>query len=135
MVMLDAKPLNIRMAGKLGGEITRIQIVSDDLRLDAKDVSEMMDTLLERSVRLGIAHIPDVMAEKRVAVPRQAEGILEIRPHGKGRFDLKGQPDRIWSIAAPSAQEKRAASIHFDDRIIGTNIDLAIVQQECICQR
>ena len=99
---------------------------------------KMLHALFKRIIDLGIFHVADVMAEKRVAITCQAECILQLAADGQCRFDIERKLDRIGSIAAASAQINRTIDFSgstSDHRIITADVNVSVVQQECICQR
>jgi hypothetical protein len=55
-----------------------VEVVGDELGLHVEEPAVVLDPLPEGPKRLVVLHVPDVVAQKRVAVLRQAERVLEL---------------------------------------------------------
>ena len=99
MMMLNPNPKNIRTAGILCGEIIGVQVMGNDLRLDTERCETDADALFERFMCFNIAHIANVMTQKRITVTRQTEGILELASYGERWFCFKRQSHRVRRIS------------------------------------
>ena len=67
----------------LGGQVLRVQVVRDHLRLDAEQPAEVRDALGERAQRLGVLQVPDVVRDEGVPPLGQAERVLELGAAGQ----------------------------------------------------
>ncbi len=148
MVMLDGDQLGGgRRAGRvillpalrhapriLGAQIARVHVIGDDFRLDAKGAAELLDHVFKGAQRLVILHIADVLAEKGIARPRQAKGVLEFGADSQGRAGLKGQMDGIGRIPARAAQGHFGALKDARHRVVATGVDGAVVHQKGVGQ-
>ena len=75
----------------LGGQVLRVQVVRDHLRVDVEQPPEMLDALGERAQRLDVLQIPDVLGDERVVLLGQAERALQLRAAGEHR-PREGRP-------------------------------------------
>ena len=83
-----------------------MQVVRDDFRLQIEQPLEMFAAFLERTQRLQVFQIADVMADEHVVFARQAEGVFQFRatgqnPPGKAPRGF----DRLRRVTARTAQQ------------------------------
>ncbi len=150
VVMLYRNPVGIqrRAPDILSTKKVWIQIMRYDLRLDAENMGEMTDTLLERFVCFDFLQVADVVAEISGPIPGKAKGIVPFGANGQGWLDIERQFHRIGCIA-PAATEmdnrrrarinaicsrvhERLSIVHPHHRIIAAHVDLTVVQKEGI---
>ena len=60
-----------------------MQVVRHDLRVDVEQPAEMLDALGEGAQGLGVLQVADVVRDEGVAVPGQAERVLQLGAAGQ----------------------------------------------------
>ena len=86
VMVLDAHRLNVlTLEGVLGGEVLRVQIVSDQLRLHREELLEVLDPLREGTEGLVVLQVADVVADPGPLALGEAEGALELGAAGQDR--------------------------------------------------
>ena len=134
MVMLNSDLLAAKAFCKLSGEVIGMQIVSNDLGLNAEEAGEVLDALLKRLIRFCIFHVADVVTQKSIAVACEAKGVLEFASHCKNRFGLRRKPNRIGGVATRATEIYCRMLIHAQNRIVAADLNIAVMQEECIGQ-
>ena len=107
MVMLNRNAesaRSVRIAERvLCAEIVRVEIVSDDLGLDAEEAREVFNALLESGEGLNIFQIANVLAEESVAVAGEADCVFQFATHGEKRRRVVRKMNGRWGVAARTA--------------------------------
>ena len=67
----------------------RVHVMGDNFRLDAEKLLVEPDGLFEVLQRLQVFHVADVLADKGIFVPGQAEGVLLLGAAGQDRLGSK----------------------------------------------
>ncbi len=133
MVMLDADFSTIlERKGVLGGEIVRMKIVDDRPGFDREEPLEMGDALLEGGQGLEIFEISDMVAHEGIALSGETEGIFQLGSTGQHALHREGELDRKRNIASRPSEERGPPFHHPGDRIVASDVNLAIVQKEVI---
>ena len=84
VVVLDADELDAVALERIArGQVLGVQVVRDDLGTHVEEPLEVRDALAERRQRLGVAQVPDVMADPRPPAAGDAERALELRAAGE----------------------------------------------------
>src|SRR3990172_2962726 len=68
--------------------VVRMQIAGDQLGVNSKYMLVFLDAGFERLERLEIFHIPDVLADKCVPIPSEAECIFYLRSGSQYRREF-----------------------------------------------
>ena len=83
--------------------ITRVQIVGRRSWRNLEQVLHLGQRFLEKPHGLVVFKVSDVLAQDRVAVFRQADGILQLAPKRQYLFHLNCQIDGLGHKAARAA--------------------------------
>src|SRR3990170_3892628 len=111
-----------------------MQIVGDRLRLDAEKLLEMRRRVLEGPQGLEVLHIPDMLADKGVLTPGDAERIFQLTADGQNRERFARQLEREGCVAAGAAQRIGLSVECPYDRVVTPGPDLTVVHEKCIRQ-
>src|SRR5207342_2028870 len=131
VVVLDAFGGQVQLERVLGGQVLRVQVVRHDLRVDVEQPAEVLDALGERAQRLGVLQVPDVLRDKGVAPPGQAERVLQLGSAGQhGPREPGGDGEGLGDVAAGAAEQHRAAAEAPGHRVVGPDVDGPVVGQE-----
>ena len=74
-----------QVAGVVGGEVVRVQVVRDEDGLGVEQPPVVLDRVLEGLVRLLVLQVADVVGQQGPALPRQAERVLQLGPAAQHR--------------------------------------------------
>jgi hypothetical protein len=114
-----------------GRQIVRVQVVDDHLRGDREQPLEVRDARLERTQRLGVLEVADVVGDPCAAPARDAERVLELgaaREHVPGRRDREREQAGDRPAGAPERQRPPAGDPQH--RVVRAGVDRPVVQHE-----
>ena len=131
VVVLDADLGQVELERPLGREVLGVQVVGDELGVDAEEPLVERSRGLEGLERLGVLHVADVLADERVAAREQRERVLLLGAGGQDvGVGLEGQRERERRVAAAAAHRLDEAVDHAHDRVVVAREDRAVVEQE-----
>ena len=115
MVVLngDAALHGERRHGVLGGEVLRVQVVDNVLRLQRQKPREVGQTVREGAVGGQILQIPVVRRNVGAGPAGKREGVLELGAHGQQRGRRgDGQRHGLRRVAARPSDHRLATGDH-----------------------
>ncbi len=127
VVVLNADQLGVLLQRPLRGQVLRVEVVGDHLRLDPEHGEVQLHVGEEGPVgELGV-EVPEVRRQEGLASARDAERGLELGPGGKDRPRRRhGEGHRARHEATRPPQRERGA----DDGVLAAAVDRAVVGEE-----
>ena len=111
VMVLHAAGVHVEVESVLGGQVLRVQVVGDDLRVDAEQPAEVLDALGERAQRRRVLQVPDVVGYERAVGRRQAERVLQLGAAGQhGAREPLPYGDRFGDVT-PGAPDKHLPAV------------------------
>ena len=113
------------------GQVVRMQVVRDELRLDVEEALEMLDAIGERPQRLRVLQVADVVGHERMVTLSQAERVLQLGTAGQHRpRERLPHSERLRHIPPRAPEHRLATGGRADDRVVGANVDGPVMHQE-----
>jgi hypothetical protein len=132
VVVLDPGQVHaVEVQRVFGGQVLRVQVVRDHLRLGVEQPPEMGDPLGEGPQGLEVLQVADVVRDERPVLHRQAERVLQLRAAGQHRpGQAGGEAERLGRVAARAAQQRFPAPQRPHHRVVGPDVDRPVVGEE-----
>src|SRR5215210_4509894 len=123
----------LQLAGVFGGEVFGMEVVGYQLWAHVEEPAVVLDSFPERSQRLVVLHVPDVVAHEGVVVFGQAERVLEFSTAGQRvPGEVCGQPERCRGVASGATDRVRSSSGRADYGVVAAHVDLTVVDEEVV---
>ncbi len=121
-----------------GSQVIGMQVVGQQLGLDAEELLDMGDPVPKGLQGLVIFQVADVMAEEGVVLTGEAKGVFQLPASRQDGGGLPGQVHRVGGIAARAPQGNElglaAAGEGTHHGVVTAGVDVAVVHQESICE-
>ncbi len=116
-------------------QVVGMHIMGDDFWLYTKQPLEVLDHGLVRDQGLVVLHVANVLAHEGVVFPGHAEGILKLSATAQDLLHPKRKVHWIRCVATRTADGEFVVLEDPNHRIVATGVDVAVMEEESICQR
>ena len=133
MVVLHGPRLDVQFQGVLGGQVLRVEVVRDHVRVDAEEPAEVHRCLQERLIGGEVLEISDVVAADESRLLCHRHRVLQLGADGEHLPPCRlRQPQRFGRVAAGPPHHLHPAACRLHDRVVATDVDLAVVCQHTV---
>ena len=130
VVMLHGHLLRLRQRQRvLGREVLGVQVIRHHLGVETEQPPVHLHAVLVMLQRLQVLQVADVLAEERVALAREAEGVLELGARGDTCGSGRGKATGERGVAPGPADQPRPPPVRLSHGVVVPDRDLPVVDQ------